>query len=215
MTEPATTQPSRAGLVFEHHEPAHTHAYLWPVVERLLPSPKAGAVLDLGCGNGAFAARLHALGYKVTGVDPSPSGVAQARASVPSAAFIESPAVPELALSLGSFVCVVALEVIEHIPEPRVFAQTVRRLLAPGGTAIISTPYHGYWKNLALSLTGQMDRHFTALWDGGHVKFWSVNTLTRLFAEQDLFPTRIVRVGRIPCLAKSMVLIFQERQPSS
>jgi hypothetical protein len=26
VTEPATTQTSRAGLVFQHHEPAHTHA---------------------------------------------------------------------------------------------------------------------------------------------------------------------------------------------
>jgi 2-polyprenyl-6-hydroxyphenyl methylase/3-demethylubiquinone-9 3-methyltransferase len=80
---------------------------------------------------------------------------------------------------------------------------------------IISTPYHGYWKNLALALTGQMDRHFTALWDGGHVKFWSVKTLSQLFAEQSLFPTRIIRVGRIPCLAKSMVLVFQEHPPAS
>jgi 2-polyprenyl-6-hydroxyphenyl methylase/3-demethylubiquinone-9 3-methyltransferase len=215
VTEPDITRPSHAGLAFQHHEPAHTHAYLWPVVERLLPPPKAGPVLDLGCGNGAFTARLHSLGYQVKGIDPSPSGIALARALVPDVAFIESPAVPELANSLDRFVCVIALEVIEHIPEPRVFAQTVRRLLAPGGTAIISTPYHGYWKNLALALTGQMDRHFTALWDGGHVKFWSVKTLSQLFAEQNLFPTRIIRVGRIPCLAKSMVLVFQEHPPAS
>ena len=52
-----------------------------------------------------------------------------------------------------------------------------------GGEMIISTPYHGYLKNLALAITGKFDRHFTVLWDGGHIKFWSVKTLTKLLNE--------------------------------
>lgn len=83
-------------------------------------------------------------------------------------------------------------------------------LLAPGGHAIVSTPYHGYWKNLALALSGQMDRHYTALWDHGHIKFWSVDTLTRLMAEKGLEHVSTDRVGRIPALAKSMVLVFRK-----
>ncbi len=71
----------------------------------------------------------------------------------------------------------ISLEVVEHLYFPRKFARTVYDLLEPGGTAIISTPYHGYWKNLVMALTGTMDAHFTALWDHGHIKFWSI-TLT-------------------------------------
>ena len=76
-----------------------------------------------------------------------------------------------------------------------------------GGTAILSTPYHGYWKNLALALSGKMDAHFTALWDYGHIKFWSIATLTRLLAEAGFVDIRFKRVGRIPALAKSMIAI--------
>ena len=87
------------------------------------------------------------------------------------------------------------------------YAATLFALLEPGGTAIVSTPYHGYWKNLALALSGKMDAHFTALWDYGHIKFWSVATLTRLLAEAGFVDIRFQRVGRIPALAKSMIAI--------
>jgi predicted HicB family RNase H-like nuclease len=52
-----------------------------------------------------------------------------------------------------------------------------------GRFTVISTPYHGYWKNLMLALTGKMDAHFTALWDHGHIKFWSMRTLGELLRE--------------------------------
>ena len=52
-----------------------------------------------------------------------------------------------------------------------------------------------------------MDAHFTALWDYGHIKFWSIATLTRLLAEAGFVDIRFQRVGRIPALAKSMIAI--------
>lgn len=74
----------------------------------------------------------------------------------------------------------------------------------------MSTPYHGYLKNLALALTGKMDRHFTALWDHGHIKFWSIPTLTTLMVDAGSETIRFRRVGRIPALAKSMIAIAQK-----
>ena len=68
-------------------------------------------------------------------------------------------------------------------------------------------PYHGYWKNLALALTGRMDAHFTAMWDHGHIKFWSIATLGELLREAGFADLRFERVGRIPALAKSMIAV--------
>lgn len=79
-----------------------------------------------------------------------------------------------------------------------------------GGTAIVSTPYHGYWKNLALAVTGRMDAHFTALWDHGHIKFWSIATLGELLREAGFVDIRFERVGRVPPLAKAMIAIAQK-----
>jgi 2-polyprenyl-6-hydroxyphenyl methylase/3-demethylubiquinone-9 3-methyltransferase len=102
---------------------------------------------------------------------------------------------------------VLSLEVVEHVYAPRDYARTVFDVLSPGGVAIVSTPYHGYWKNLALALTGRMDRHFTALWDHGHIKFWSMTTLGELLREAGFVDIRFQRVGRVPALAKSMIAV--------
>ena len=61
---------------------------------------------------------------------------------------------------------------------------------------MISTPYHGYLKNLVLSFFSKMDEHFTALWDHGHIKFWSVNSLQTLLEEVGFRDITFVRVGR-------------------
>jgi hypothetical protein len=62
--------------------------------------------------------------------------------------------------------------------------QIAFRLLRPSGYFIVDTPYHGYVKNLALALSGELDSHFTALWDGGHIKFWSRETLSAMLIEE-------------------------------
>jgi len=86
--------------------------------------------------------------------------------------------------------------------------------LKPGGVLVRSIPYHGYLKNLALALSGAMDSHFTALWDGGHIKFWSMDTLGHLLREAGFTKLEFDRVGRtIPALAKSMVV--RARKPGA
>jgi hypothetical protein len=95
--------------------------------------------------------------------------------------------------------------VVEHLYAPRVFAKTIYELLEPGGTAVISTPYNGYLKNVVIALANKFDHHVSALWDHGHIKFWSINTLGQLLRETGFVEITFPRVGRIPQLAKSMI----------
>jgi len=193
-------------------DPSHTASYLWSPVLDLL-SDHAGddaRVFDLGCGNGAFAAELAGRGYDVTGVDPSKDGIAQARETHPELDVHVGSAYDDLRSEYGTFDAVVSLEVVEHVYYPRKYAACVYDLLERGGVALITTPYHGYWKNLALALTGKMDEHFTALWTHGHIKFWSRDTLGQLLDQAGFENIRIRRVGRIPPLAKSMIAISEK-----
>jgi 2-polyprenyl-3-methyl-5-hydroxy-6-metoxy-1,4-benzoquinol methylase len=190
--------------------PSHTDRYIMPAVrEALKLTSPPRRLFELGCGSGATAGQLAALGFEVTAVDVSQSGVALARAAYPACRFEVASAYDPLSVSFGTFDVVVSLEVIEHLYAPRAFAATLRDLLNPGGIAIISTPYHGYLKNLALAATGRLDAHFTALWDHGHIKFWSRRSLCALFAEVGLEETWFMRVGRISILAKSMICVFR------
>jgi 2-polyprenyl-6-hydroxyphenyl methylase/3-demethylubiquinone-9 3-methyltransferase len=205
---------SITGLPFYSAEADHTHVYLWPPVFQILhssfPASKPTRFFDLGCGAGAFANALSAQGFNVTGVDPSPSGIENARKAYPHLQLEIGSTEEDLAGRFGKFQAVISLEVVEHVFSPRPFASRIYDLLEPGGVAIISTPYNGYLKNLAVALLGKYDKHYTALWDNGHIKFWSMKTLAQLLREAGFEDIQFKRVGRIPPLAKSMIAIARK-----
>jgi 2-polyprenyl-6-hydroxyphenyl methylase/3-demethylubiquinone-9 3-methyltransferase len=200
-----------SGFRYVDARPGCAHSYLLPIVERELesmPWPASGKrVVDVGCGNGSVAGLLHQQGYAVVGIDASSEGVAHAKAQFPGVSFTQASVYDDLASTLGRFPAAICLEVIEHLYAPRDLVKTLAGLLEPGGRLILSTPYHGYLKNVALAVSGKMDQHFTALWDHGHIKFWSPATLASLFRERGFEDIRIRRVGRIAPLAKSMVMV--------
>ena len=88
----------------------------------------------------------------------------------------------------------------------RDWASACYNSLRTGGQLICSTPYHGYLKNLVLAVTGKVDSHFTAFWDGGHIKFWSRHTLSKLLTEAGFIELKFRGSGRIPYLCKSMLI---------
>ena len=188
------------------------HSYLLGPVLREIARLAPKTLFELGTGNGFVAHQIAQTGVRVIGIEASESGVAIANQAFPSLQIELGSAYEDLSARFGQFPVVLSLEVVEHVMQPRVYAKTIADLLRPGGTAIISTPYHGYWKNLALAITGKMDAHFTALWDGGHIKFWSIKTLSELLAEVGLQVERVDRVGRIPALAKSMIVLARKPQ---
>ncbi|MEW6671023.1 MAG: class I SAM-dependent methyltransferase [Thermodesulfobacteriota bacterium] len=186
------------------------HKYLLPKLIKILNEVKFDKdknIFELGCGNGSVANFLYNKGYKVTGVDPSKEGIVIANKKFPHINLKLGSCYDDLQKNYGQFNAVISLEVIEHVFEPHKYAACVFDLLKDGGSAIISTPYHGYLKNVALSITGKMDDHFTALWDYGHIKFWSKKTLRQLLNEVGFADIRFLRVGRIPILAKSMIAV--------
>lgn len=194
-------------------KPSHTDSYLWPPVLNLLASlPPRSRILDNGCGNGFFTQRLSEMDLEVCGVDLEESGIFHARNLCPDARFEVASVYDDLlALFQEPFDVVVSLEVIEHLYDPRAFVARIHECLRPGGLLVISTPYHGYLKNVALALSGKLDAHFTTLWDGGHIKFWSRKTLTALLEEKDFRVDRSVGAGRLPYLWKSMILAATRR----
>jgi 2-polyprenyl-3-methyl-5-hydroxy-6-metoxy-1,4-benzoquinol methylase len=190
------------------------HAYLLPAIKKLVQSlGNKGKVLDLGCGNGSLSHELSKLGFEVYGVDRSDSGIQIAREAFPQVQFslgdVEEDLSPE-PFQAESFDVIVSTEVVEHLYRPRRLVQNAFRLLKPSGHFIVSTPYHGWLKNVVLAISGKMDKHFTAFWDGGHIKFWSRETLSGLLIEKGFTEIRFVGTGRVPFIWKSMILIARK-----
>lgn len=101
-------------------------------------------VLDIGCGTGYGAAELARVAAAVTALDVSAEAVDQARATWPAVRFLQASAAG-LPFRDGAFDLVVAFEVIEHIDQWQLLLEEARRLLAPGGQFILSTPNKNYY----------------------------------------------------------------------
>ena len=115
-----------------------------------------------------------------------------------------------LAQAGGPFDLVVSTEVVEHLYAPRLLPLFAGKVLKAGGIVILTTPYHGYLKNVLIAATGHWDTHHTALWEGGHIKFWSRRTLAQLMAENGFETIAFRGVGRLPLLWKSMIMVFRK-----
>lgn len=187
--------------------------YIAPRILELLNQLNVKRVLDIGAGNGTLCAQINLQGYEVVGVEYDKVGVELARNAHPKIPFYnygvqDNPA--ELLAHEPPFDAVVSTEVIEHLFSPHLLPIYANGALKKGGYLIITTPYHGYLKNLALAFFGKWDHHHTVLWHGGHIKFWSRATLTQLLTEHGFKVVGFSGVGRMPYLWKSMVMVAQK-----
>jgi len=185
-------------------EPMEDHFYNLAAINELLPEGRLN-ILDVGCGNGYIASRLAAMGHKVTALDASEDGILLARKAYPDVRFEVHSAYDDLRPLVGQVDLVVSSEVIEHLYSPRQFLQNIHQVLKPGGHLILTTPYHGYLKNLALSLFNHWDKHFTVDWEGGHIKFFSERSLALMLDQHGFRYIVFNNAGRVRWLWKSMV----------
>ena len=167
---------------------------------------EAGPIIDIGCGPGDLCRMIHErLGCEIVGIDRNPRYLELASGAASAVSFVAHDLADELPPDLRNrFSIAVSTEVIEHLYSPnwvfhRATESGARRL-------ILSTPYHGYVKNLVLAALNRMDDHWNSGRTGGHIKFFSAATLSELAATEGWTVRRVMRIGRVPPLAKSMII---------
>ena len=163
-------------------------------------------VLDLGAGDGAFAAELSAAGCTVVAVDVAQEALRRARARVPGLDARLAPEDGPLPLDEDAVDVVWAGEVLEHVADVVGLLAEVRRVLRWGGTLLVTTPYHGRVSVAALALRPHgIETHFDPRAD--HLRFFTARSLRALltgagFAEVDVRPA-----GGPPLLRRSLEAI--------
>jgi 2-polyprenyl-3-methyl-5-hydroxy-6-metoxy-1,4-benzoquinol methylase len=193
---------------FPDDEPSHTFYYLQQPLLSLLDKGRNRCILDLGCGNGNMVNYLIEKGYDAYGTDASEDGIAIAHEKHPDRFFLQDLTTGELPkeLQFMPFDTIISTEVIEHLYDPAGFIDFCEKCLQKNGELIISTPYHGYLKNLVLSLMNKWDIHFSPAWYGGHIKFWSRQTLSQLLVDKGFTIIAFKGCGRFPYFWKSMII---------
>jgi SAM-dependent methyltransferase len=97
------------------------------------PEPTDGPVLDLGTGDGPFRAQLGQRRGPVIGVDLSLTMLAGQAGPV---VLGDATALPFASMA---FVAVVAVNVLDHLADPRVAISEAHRVLRPGGLFVAAT----------------------------------------------------------------------------
>ena len=106
-------------------------------------SAEGTRVLDWGCGSGFNCQWLResAGAREILGFDLCDDAVSLARRSFPELRFEVGDACdPALDLNAGCWDRILSCEVLEHVPDMEGFLANLRRHLAPGGIAFVSTP---------------------------------------------------------------------------
>ncbi|MDI1347565.1 MAG: class I SAM-dependent methyltransferase, partial [Pseudolabrys sp.] len=127
------------GHDIEKHQATHdelarfTIETVWPL------SLRGQTVADVGCGGGSLLDHVRGVAAHVVAVDPA-EGFAL---SLRQRGYNYFPSAEEAAREYGGRVDVAfAIQVIEHVADPKSFLAGIRNLLRPGGTLIVSTPNH-------------------------------------------------------------------------
>ncbi len=136
--------------------------------------PRERRFLDVGCATGRLLEAMRERGWQVRGVDLCPESAAYAGSRRGVEVF---PGTLEQArFASASFQAVHFSHLIEHVPSPRALLAEVRRLLQPGGLAVVTTP----------NVDGLQARLFRGLWRSAiadHLTLFSVRTLRSLLED--------------------------------
>jgi 2-polyprenyl-3-methyl-5-hydroxy-6-metoxy-1,4-benzoquinol methylase len=149
-----------------------------PEVRALVPA-SARRVLDLGCSAGALGAGLRERGgVEVVGVELDPALAREAERRLDRVVVGDASDLPG---DLGSFDCVVAADVLEHLEDPWTALGRAVDLLEPGGTAVVSLPnvrfFETFWE---LGIRGRWPRRDQGVFDRTHLRWFALRDAREL-----------------------------------
>ena len=150
-------------------------------------------VLDVGCGEGAFADAIAGLDATPVCVEVADEPLRRLRERFPHLGDARRATAGEpLPLADEEVNAVWAGEVVEHVVDVGAFLSELRRVLKPGGPLILTTPDHN--RALLAKLTANphlFDEHFSPYAD--HLRFFTARTLGRVLEDAGFTTVALTR----------------------
>ena len=144
-----------------------------PELASLVPE-HARLVVDFGCGRGALGAHVKdRQGAEVVGVELDPDYARDAETRLDRVVCADL--VSALDQDLGTFDCIVAADVLEHLVDPWDALRRVTPLLRPGASLVVSLPNVRYWETFrVLGVRGRWPRRAAGLFDATHLRWFTL-----------------------------------------
>ena len=156
-------------------------------------------VLDLGFGTGDLTADLATVAPQITGAEVAEAALARARRRHPRLDLRLVPIDGPLPFDDGAFDVVWSSEVIEHVADTARWLSEVRRVLAPGGRLLLTTPSHG---RLRL-LVGGVERFSDPV--GDHLHLYTARSLRELLHDFGFADISVRSAGGPPLLRRLLL----------
>ena len=99
-----------------------------------------GEVLEVGCGEGRGLSLIIDKVNSFMAVDKIEGALIELRKKFPTGKFVQMNLPPLQGIPDNTFDFVISFQVIEHIPNDKLFLEEIARVLKPGGKALITTP---------------------------------------------------------------------------
>ncbi len=161
-------------------------------------------VLDASCGGGFFVKFFSQLGVQVIGADISVNAILRAKRINPQERFVAASAEQALPFANGSFDFVWFGETLAHLFDGHNALSEFNRVLKPGGHLILTTPYHGRLKNVAIALFS-FNQHFYP--DNYRLRFYDRRSLTSSLEWAGFTPRQWSGIGRVWPFWKSFFVV--------
>jgi ubiquinone/menaquinone biosynthesis C-methylase UbiE len=149
-------------------------------------------VLDLGCGDGMRTGEIARRAQAVTGADVAETALRRAQDRHPELDFAWVPSDGQLPFADNAFQAIWSSEVIEHVADTARWLSEARRVLAPGGRLLLTTPDHG---RLRLAAHG-IERYSEPL--GDHLHLYTRRSLRGVLAEFGFGEVQVHATGGWP-----------------
>ena len=151
-------------------------------------------VLELGCATGYMSRVLRDHGCQVVGIELDPVMAARAEAYC-DRLIVGDLDLLDLAEELGDdlFDVIVAADVLEHLKDPWAVLRSLRPYLRPDGYLVASLPNIAHGSVRLALLEGHFPYSKLGLLDSTHLRFFTLESLTRLFEEGDFVITHLER----------------------
>ncbi len=160
-------------------------------------------VLDLGCGDGAFAAELSSAGALVTGADVAGEALRRAAQRAPAVTLVQLDEGAALPFAEDAFDAVWIGETLEHVADVAGLLTDVRRVLRGGGELLVTTPNQPRLLLAVEALRGRpLERRLDPRAD--HLRFFTMRTLSALLSGAGFAQIDVHAVGGWPLARRGL-----------
>jgi SAM-dependent methyltransferase len=180
-TREEASMPSKPDLIYtdewvKAEETEMTHpARVKFTIAQVKKLTGVNCILDVGCGGGKLVDGLNLEGYEADGADSSTVVLEYARSTKRGRFFLTSAELLEGVPSEKEYDLIIANHLIEHLRDPKIFLENIRKHLKNGGYMYIETPNLESWdpKSLWRGRAG-------GLYGSDHRICYTLNSLSRL-----------------------------------